>query len=373
MTKASHCQKGMTRSYNEALELGAIDKRIRKLVDAFNVPGIVSTHASCEGHRWRLMRVPQFAFVMFQTRTDLAFQLAKRIRADRLIGPRHLNYHWSIEATFDDDSDSEKLLFTLRCHADRFRRARLDEDFVTLAGWAGEIFAQAKIHLIPIVCEPNWGNIEESFLEGHLSLHSPPQFRIAYPPRDMKLGDNATKHVEQSDPIVRAAEIALTRRLARLDWPARDYADQPAWRFTVTGLAVDLRLIPDRPVQACLQVSRVDLPVVLEAIARAGLACSAHWIDAPETFRRLRLRGVSHEEISRKLGPRYSIYCRQQRLIAPRQAYVQATHRPEDTTKATESLLTEPQPRTDSPGAQTHQAPASDVAIERAHPPMPQS
>lgn len=134
--------KGTCRPYADALARGAIDERIRPLVAAFNVPGVVSTLSSCEGHRWLFERAWQTAFVVFDCPVSLAFQLARAIRADVITGRDQLQYDWSVSGILD--SDTEILSFILRCHEDRFRRARLDADFATLARWAEEIFAQAK-------------------------------------------------------------------------------------------------------------------------------------------------------------------------------------------------------------------------------------
>ncbi len=128
--------KGVLRPYLEARELGVIDTRIRLLVDAMNVPGVVATHSSCAGHRWWPMAVYRTPFVMFRTETRLAAELASRIHDDWLADSRALHHYWDVDAQFDNDGE---LLFTLRSLTRRFNRARMDCDFETLRLWVQEI------------------------------------------------------------------------------------------------------------------------------------------------------------------------------------------------------------------------------------------
>lgn len=128
--------KGSLRPVSEAAELGVIDPRIGRLVTAFNVNGIVSSVSSCEGHRAWLLPARNTPFVMFSTEVARAARLASRILRD-YEQACELQHYWTVEATFNADSE---LVFSLNCPDRRFNRRRLDADMVLLAQWARESF-----------------------------------------------------------------------------------------------------------------------------------------------------------------------------------------------------------------------------------------
>jgi hypothetical protein len=135
---ASSFNPGIPREYHEADSLGVIDQRIRDLVAGFNVPGVVSTQASCQGHRYPFLAAWQTPYVVFRTKTTIAAEIAMRVRDDSL-RRAHLNYGWDIEGDFDDQG---QLRFTLRCQSVRFTRSGLDHDFAVLRAWARDIFQE---------------------------------------------------------------------------------------------------------------------------------------------------------------------------------------------------------------------------------------
>jgi len=136
---ASHFIPGAPRAYREAVSLGVIDRRIRGLVAAFNVPGVVTTLASCQGHYWPFLMVRETPYVMFRTTTSIAAKLAVLVRKDSLQAAHlaYLNYGWIVEGHFDDQGE---LQFTLRFGSSRFKRTRVDQDFEVLRQWVQPLF-----------------------------------------------------------------------------------------------------------------------------------------------------------------------------------------------------------------------------------------
>ncbi|WP_321944388.1 hypothetical protein [Paraburkholderia tropica] len=146
MSPESRYFLGKPRAYEEAVRLGVIEPRIRNLVAAFNVPGIVSTFASCEGHPsvlYPLLGTSRAPFVAFRSAPGLAGRLGGLLMRESVAVHGRLNYYWSVEGWFDAD---DTIRFALRC-TDRHRltRARLDEDLALLRSWAEDIFQPREI------------------------------------------------------------------------------------------------------------------------------------------------------------------------------------------------------------------------------------
>ncbi|WP_105558057.1 hypothetical protein [Achromobacter sp. MYb9] len=128
--------KGALRSHDEAAGLGVIDTRIRGLVEAFNVQGVVSSVSSCEGHRLWCLPTRRTPFVMFCTDVARAARLADRILLDYGQGCE-LHHYWRIDATFNADGG---LVFSLHCPDQRFNRRKLDADILRLTQWVRDVF-----------------------------------------------------------------------------------------------------------------------------------------------------------------------------------------------------------------------------------------
>jgi hypothetical protein len=133
--------KGVPREYSEAVKLGVIDHRVRGLVASLNVPGIVSTFASCSGHLfpsyplWSSNKLP---YVAFRAAPELAGKLAGRLLRDSLDPSGQLHYLWTVTGHFDE---SDQISFALRCTAARWQtRSRLNEDMRLLGLWVDELF-----------------------------------------------------------------------------------------------------------------------------------------------------------------------------------------------------------------------------------------
>ncbi|WP_396334149.1 hypothetical protein [Burkholderia anthina] len=117
-----------------------IDVRIRGLVAAMNVQGVVRTVSSCEGHRMLGLAARQWPFVMFVTDLRHAARLAAAIRSDRQ-SVRALNYDWNVDAGF---ADREVLTFRLACLDRFFARKEIDHDFGVLEAWAKDLFRYSR-------------------------------------------------------------------------------------------------------------------------------------------------------------------------------------------------------------------------------------
>ncbi|MFJ3465741.1 hypothetical protein [Achromobacter spanius] len=129
--------KGALRSYADACALEVIDPRIQALVAALNVPGVVYTHSSCQGHRLPPFAARQTPFVMFRCALELAAKLSARVRAGQMTRDLNLRHYWVVEAWFLDD---DQLVFCLQTSDRRFKRRQLDADFACLTLWAQEVF-----------------------------------------------------------------------------------------------------------------------------------------------------------------------------------------------------------------------------------------
>lgn len=128
--------KGALRSHDEAACLGVIDTRIRGLVEAFNVPGVVASISSCEGHRYLGLPIRRPPFVSFFTTPSIAARFAAHIRRDQE-GSTALHYYWKVSGTFNTENI---LLFTLDSPVKFYWRRKLDADIARLSSWAEEIF-----------------------------------------------------------------------------------------------------------------------------------------------------------------------------------------------------------------------------------------
>ncbi|MGF6766193.1 hypothetical protein P3T24_006539 [Paraburkholderia sp. GAS33] len=149
--EVSSFNRGLPRDYDDAVSLDVIDRRIRRLVDAFNVAGVASTLASCQGHGCPFF--PLFAawhtpYVMFRTNTRIAAELAMLVRADSL-RREHLNYGWAVEGDFDD---SGQVRFVLRCRSARFTRSALDRDFEVLRLWVQQLLKPRRERATVSIC-----------------------------------------------------------------------------------------------------------------------------------------------------------------------------------------------------------------------------
>lgn len=128
--------KGPPRPYQDAIALGVIEERIRALVAVMNIPGVVETVASCEGHRFRNVG----PYVAYRSDNDFACRLERRIRADEQSQRPTLAYYWTNRAYISSDFE---LIFTLSAPAidsgkQTLCRGRLDSDFRILASMVKE-------------------------------------------------------------------------------------------------------------------------------------------------------------------------------------------------------------------------------------------
>ena len=137
--------KGMPRPYAEAANLNVIDERIRDLVAVLNVPGIVSTYACCEGHRYLLgQSSPYIAFV---ASSCFAVAFEQQLRNDSVSNSRRLYYRWANEPGINSD-----FAMSYRLHAPeldlgggrKFDRNRLDADFEVLATMLAPLIAEHR-------------------------------------------------------------------------------------------------------------------------------------------------------------------------------------------------------------------------------------
>lgn len=132
--------KGGVRAYVDAVKLGVIAVRIRGLVSALNVEGVVATSASCEGHGW-LGRITS-PYVAFATDVERAQTLSEMLAVDSLAARPLLQHLWTITGHFDSNNG---LLFrlavpALEARSIRTSRGALDADFERLRLMAEQVF-----------------------------------------------------------------------------------------------------------------------------------------------------------------------------------------------------------------------------------------
>ncbi len=90
---------GAPRDYADAKRLSLIDPHIRELVQAMNVPGVASTLAACEGHRYLLSGCTR-PYVLFRAENAVAARLGVLIENDLMSDARRLRYHWELTGHF---------------------------------------------------------------------------------------------------------------------------------------------------------------------------------------------------------------------------------------------------------------------------------
>ena len=124
---------GIPRPYHEAKDLGVVDLRIRDLVEAMNIPGVLETVASCEGHSkwWSGQTGP---YVAYRATNDFVCKIEKLLREDEVSEHRKLFYCWSNRGYISSDFE---LIFSLQApgiDTDKrtLKRHQLDADFKVL-------------------------------------------------------------------------------------------------------------------------------------------------------------------------------------------------------------------------------------------------
>jgi hypothetical protein len=123
--------KGTPRSYQEAVQLGLIDTRIRQLVAALNVGSLVTTRSSCQGHGCLRMVTPPF--VLFQAPQAFASALSLRLEQAASHESGTFSHYWTITGLFDCGQMRYRLSLGEKPRGSwHLVRRRLDADFARL-------------------------------------------------------------------------------------------------------------------------------------------------------------------------------------------------------------------------------------------------
>jgi hypothetical protein len=135
---------GIPRAYPDAEAAGVIDLNIRNLVVAMNIPGILQTTASCEGHSTWYGRISPY--VAYRSTNAFACRFEKLLREDEQSTRRKLFYYWSNCGYINSDHELAFCLKAAGIGTWKYphRRNRLNADFQSLASMVQKVCDQAK-------------------------------------------------------------------------------------------------------------------------------------------------------------------------------------------------------------------------------------